>query len=267
MKNWCLTAQEAYKNYEKIVLKEKMEHEKKIGTNNPIFKDINYTDFVVRTDNNGKGKTLIFLGKAINIYIDDIDKYHTNDQGISMAVEESEFNKKIKNEIVYTFDDISLKKRNWSINIKNEFNNLQNKNKNINKHKKNKLKSNKNSDLKNNTFRRSADTKDIKIKNVKLNNNLFKNYNQNPKKLPSITKLSKQNIIDRRRILKEPKFGNNDLNYTENTKMKLKYKNIFPFKEKNKNSKNSFKIFEKELTPNNKTIYNFFSKQNSDFYY
>ena len=49
--------------------------------------------------------------------------------------------------------------------------------------------------------------------------------------------------------------------------MKLKYKNIFPFKEKNKNSKNSFKIFEKELTPNNKTIYNFFSKQNSDFYY
>jgi hypothetical protein len=269
VKNWCLNPQEAYKNYEKIILKEKMENEKKMVGNNPYFKDINYTDFVVRTDNNGKGKTLIFLGKAINIYIDDIDKYQIHDNGISMAVEESEFNKKIKNEIVYTFDDIYLKsrKRNWSINNKNDFNNTHHKNslnKSANKNKRNRLKSNKNSDLKlKNSFKHSVDRKEIK------NNNIFKNYNQFQNKLPSITKLQKQNVTERK-ISKEQKLDSN-LHRIENKKIKLKYKNIFPLKEKNKKNKNfinSFTNFEKEINPKgNKTIYNFFSKHNSDFYY
>ena len=118
VKNWNLKPQEAYKNYEKIILKEKAENDNLNKSTNPYFKNINYTDFVVKTDNNGKGKTLIFLGKAINIYIDDLDKYHNQDNTISMATEESEFKKKIKNEIIYTFDDITLKakKRNVSNN-------------------------------------------------------------------------------------------------------------------------------------------------------
>ena len=112
VKNWCLSPQEAYKNFENISSKETMKNENVSNVYNPYSKSVNYTDFVVKTDNNGKGKTLIFLGKAINIYIDDINKVQTQDKGISMAVEESEFNKKIKNEIVLSMIFISkIKKR------------------------------------------------------------------------------------------------------------------------------------------------------------
>ena len=159
------------KSIQKILQKEKIENEKVTSGSNPYFKNVNYTDFVVKTDNNGKGKTLIFLGKAINIYIDDINKYYNEDKGISMAVEESEFNKKIKNEIVYTFDDIYLKtkKRNMTINNKIESNKLKNRHKSLSKKKVTNLKSNKNLDFKDLSKHISFDKKENKnIESTKM---------------------------------------------------------------------------------------------------
>ena len=73
IKNWKLKPVEAYINYEKINKNRKAEIEN--NNKNNLSKITNFTDFVIRTDNRGKGKTLIFLGKTINIYIDDIEKY------------------------------------------------------------------------------------------------------------------------------------------------------------------------------------------------
>ena len=195
VKNWSLRPQEAYKNYENIKLKAKLEKEKNNNVGN-YFKTVNNTDFVVKTDNFGNGKTLIFLGKAINIYIDDLDKFHKNDKGISMAVEESEFNKKIKNEIVYTYDDIILKtkKRNMTINSNRfEMNKLKNENtkKSIDKKSFKNFKTNLNLDFKNSNKFFSLDKNEknrTKIYNQKPNINIFNNYQKHLNKLPNITK-------------------------------------------------------------------------------
>ena len=273
VKNWHLKPQEAYKNYEKIILKEKTENDNINNTLNPIFKNINYTDFVVKTDNNGKGKTLIFLGKAINIYIDDLDKYHNQDNTISMAIEESEYNKKTKNEIVYTFDDIILKakKRNMTINNKYELKKI-NKNKKIDKNQIFK------SNLK--PIRYSSYDKNEKNKTLIFNHNqkwdigsTFNNFNNKFKdKLPSIIKLAKPNNCTDRKVLKEIKFDNNDFTNLNINKIDiLKYEKEFPKNkriEKHKKSINSFSIFEKDIIPkNHKKVINFFTKGNSDFYY
>ena len=276
VKNWLLKPREAFKNYENIILKEKNETENISKGNNPYFKNVNYTDFVVKTDNNGKGKTLIFLGKAINIYIDDLDKNKDKGKGISMAIEESEFNKKVKNEIIYTFDDIILKtkKRNMTINNnKNELNKL--KSKNINKNYFSNFQTNLNN--KNNKFL-SLDKKDKNKTNYFIkkpfinNNNIFNNYNKNCK-LPSIIKIEKQktNITDRK-MIKDINYENKD--YSNNINNKNDYINfhsIFPINKKIKRPKksvNSFSIYERENLPkNHKKIINFFTKENSDFYY
>ena len=278
VKNWSLRPQDAYKNLENIKLKAKLEKEKMNNNGNPYFKHMNYTDFVVKTDNNGRGKTLLFLGKGINIYIDDLDKYHSKDNGISMAVEESEFNKNTKNEIIYTFDDIILKtkKRNMSINSNRyELNKLKNDNiKNIIEKKYLKtFKTNLNLDYKNSTKYLSLDKKEkgknkTKIYNKKPNiNNIFNNYKKNLNKLPYITKLEKPKS-NSKKIIKEIKVENK---HNSNKNEKMNYKRVLSgFKNKKQQKKyiNSFWIFEREYLPKtHKKIINYFTKENSDFYY
>ena len=121
VRNWCLKPKEAYKNYEEISLKEQLEKDKLNNNGNPYLKNKNYTDFIIKTDNNGKGKTLLFLGKSFHLYIDDYDNYHKvqEHKGISMAVEESEFNKNTKNQIIYTVDELILKNKNNHKNSNN----------------------------------------------------------------------------------------------------------------------------------------------------
>ena len=272
VKNWSLRPQEAYKNYENIKLKAKLEKEKNNNVGN-YFKTVNNTDFVVKTDNFGNGKTLIFLGKAINIYIDDLDKFHKNDKGISMAVEESEFNKKIKNEIVYTYDDIILKtkKRNMTINSNRfEMNKLKNGNtkKSIDKKSFKNFKTNLNLDFKNSTKFFSLDKNEknrTKIYNQKPNINIFNNYQKHLNKLPNITKLEKTNNKNKKNENRE------NSNTKSNKNVNIKYRRVFPnFQNKKKSNKfiNSFNIFEKEYIPkSHKKLINFFTKENSDFYY
>ena len=272
VKNWSLRPQEAYKNYENIKLKAKLEKEKNNNVGN-YFKTVNNTDFVVKTDNFGNGKTLIFLGKAINIYIDDLDKFHKNDKGISMAVEESEFNKKIKNEIVYTYDDIILKtkKRNMTINSNRfEMNKLKNENtkKSIDKKSFKNFKTNLNLDFKNSTKFFSLDKNEknrTKIYNQKPNINIFNNYQKHLNKLPNITKLEKTNNKNKKNENRE------NSNTKSNKNVNINYRRVFPnLQNKKKSNKfiNSFNIFEKEYIPkSHKKLINFFTKENSDFYY
>ncbi len=272
VKNWSLRPQEAFKNYENIKLKAKLEKEKNNNVGN-YFKTVNNTDFVVKTDNFGNGKTLIFLGKAINIYIDDLDKFHKNDKGISMAVEESEFNKKIKNEIVYTYDDIILKtkKRNMTINSNRfEMNKLKNENtkKSIDKKSFKNFKTNLNLDFKNSNKFFSLDKNEknrTKIYNQKPNINIFNNYQKHLNKLPNITKLEKTNNKNKKNENRE------NSNTKSNKNVNINYRRVFPnFQNKKKSNKfiNSFNIFEKEYIPkSHKKLINFFTKENSDFYY
>ncbi len=116
-KNWSLKPSDAYLNYEKINQSKNSELEK--SNKKTLSKIANFTDFIIRTKNKGKGKTLIFLGKTINIYIDDIENYQNKKNELSMATEDSEFKKNTKNEIIYTFDDIAHKKKKKNLTINN----------------------------------------------------------------------------------------------------------------------------------------------------
>ena len=283
IKNWCLKPKDAYKNYEDLYLKEKVEKDNLNNSANPYSKSTNLTDFVIKTDNNGRGKTLICLGKAFNIYIDDYDT-HKDNNGISMAVEESKYYKNTRKEIIYTLDDINLKKINKYNTINGKFETNGTKNKIFYKSKSNnkyKIKNLKNIKLKNKSLKTflNLDKKDknkesIFNKKLKLDsNNIVSNYNKNKDKLPSLIKLTKTNGSERN--LSQEHFYNNNNNYpifNDYNKNKIKYNNFFLFDKKikkNKKNINSFRIFEGEKILQNKKfrIINFFSKQKSDFYY
>lgn len=264
VKNWCLKPKEAYKNYEEISLKEKMEKDKLNNNGNPYLKNKNYTDFIIKTDNNGKGKTLLFLGKSFHLYIDDYDNYHKVQEhnGISMAVEESEFNKNTKNQIIYTVDELVLKNKNQHKNSNNFDSDFAKAKQNYqNKAKNNKLKSfksNLNLNLKNKNSKKYL-SMDSKRKNkTKIFDNQEEDKNDNSK-LPLITKLKKPVINEK--LSKE--------NHSNKTN-KIIYKNIFVPDNKIKGNKKltSFNMYQEDKIPHpNKKIVNFFRKENSDFYY
>ena len=263
VKNWTLKPKEAYKNYEEISLKEKMEKDKLNNNGNPYLKNKNYTDFIIKTDNNGKGKTLLFLGKSFHLYIDDYDNYHKVQEhnGVSMAVEESEFNKNTKNQIIYTVDDLILKNKNQHKNSNNFDSDFAKAKKNYqNKPKNRKLKSfNSNLNL---NFKNKNSKKYLSMDNKRKNNTkIFDNQEEDKNddnKLPLISKLKKPVIND-----KLPKENNMKSN-------KIIYKNTFVPNSKIKGNKKltSFNVYQEDKIPHkNKKIINFFRKENSDFYY
>ena len=265
IKNWRLKPAEAYLNYEIINQNRKSEIDK--SNKNSLSKIANFTDFVIRTDNRGNGKTLIFLGKTINIYIEDLNKYQSKNQGLSMATEASEFNTKVKNEIVYTFDETTLKNKKGNLAAVNnkqihKINHIKNNNLNPDKNKYKKI----NKTIRNinmNKFRYK--TKDKIINKKDLKKNLFNNYMKQFHKLPLI-RLSKNKTIDHIELI-EPK------NKCRNRTFLKADKNPKVFKpNENKNllglNFNSFREFYNEdKKKNNRTIINFFSKKDNDFYY
>lgn len=266
VKNWNLKPKEAYKNYEEISLREKLEKDRVSNNGNPYLKNKTYTDFIIKTDNNGKGKTLLFLGKSFHLYIDDYDNYHKVQEhnGISMAIEESEFNKNTKNQIIYTVDELALKNKNNQQKNNNNYESDISKAKQIyqNKLKNNKLnsfKSNLNLNLKNKNSKKHL-SMDSKRKNkTKIFDNQEEDKNDNSK-LPLITKIKKPVINDKL----TPKENNN-------TKTnKILYKNKFAQDNKIKGNKKltPYNIYQIDKIPHpNKKIVNFFRKENSDFYY
>ena len=112
MRNWNIKPSDAYKNFHKTKIK--LEIETKTEANKAI-ENMPRTDFIVKTNNHGKGKTLIFFGKCLNLYIDDHRNNNNKYNGISMATEESEFNKNTNFEIVYDSEEAAIKKCNKNI--------------------------------------------------------------------------------------------------------------------------------------------------------
>ena len=261
MKNWLIKPQEAYQNYEKINQSKKSEIEK--SNKKTLSKINNFTDFVIRTNNRGKGKTLIFLGKTINIYIDDNEKYQNQNNGLSMATEDSEFNTKVKNEIIYTFDNATLKSKKGNSFINNRINKIK-----VSKNNWNSINNTKYKKI-NKTLRNININKTrFKYKDKFNNKNIFKksllnDYVKNSKKLPLI-KLTKKKSLENTELL-DSKIRERNMTFLSNEKIK----NSMPKVNRviNKFSFNYNNNFEFDEKKNNKTIINFFSKKDNDFYY
>ena len=261
MKNWLIKPQEAYQNYEKINQSKKSEIEK--SNKKTLSKINNFTDFVIRTNNRGKGKTLIFLGKTINIYIDDNEKYQNQNNGLSMATEDSEFNTKVKNEIIYTFDNATLKSKKGNSFINNRINKIK-----VSKNNWNSINNTKYKKL-NKTLRNININKTrFKYKDKFINKNNFKksllnDYVKNSKKLPLI-KLTKKKSLENTELL-DSKIRERNMTFLSNEKIK----NSMPKVNRiiNKFSFNYNNNFEFDEKKNNTTIINFFSKKDNDFYY
>ena len=240
--NWFLYPRQAYDNYYKLYLKESNhKDEEKIKTEYNYLGDI-VGDVVVKLNNNGLGKTLIYNGKLFNVYIDDIHSKKNNGiKMVSMNVQDSESNKTRK-EVVYTENDLinELNKPKYSKSVnkislrqKNHFNTMYpSPQKNVNY---NIL----HSDFKNRTTR--------EIKNKDKMNQFFSNY-----KL-SICKNSKLKIYE---------YTQKNKKSHSNNKNKNKVNNEFPFLFKNKplfSTHNRFNKSNKELM-----IDNYISNKNGE---
>jgi hypothetical protein len=131
-----------------------------------------------------------------------------------MAAEDSEFNTKVKNEVVYTFDDVAIKnfKGNSTVNnkhinkIKINFPKMENI-LNLSKEKFKKInKTIKGLNLKNPRFKYKD--KFININNRKIKRNIFNNYMKDSNKLPLI-KLSKKKFQENAELNDSKKTKNN----------------------------------------------------------
>ena len=264
IKNWRLKPADAYLNYENINKKRNVEIEK--NNKNTMSKINSFTDFVIRTNNKGRGKTLIFLGKTINIYIDDIDSNLNKNMGLSMATEDSEFNTKVKNEIIYTFDDAAIKAKKGGLTINNKiFNHINNSNNNNlsfnNNYKK--IRNNlKYMNLNKRSFNYKFKDKYVNKKDIKKK--LFNTNMTTINKLPLINTSKRKSPSNTKRI--ESKSRENTYQFFKKNRVQK-----WVYLRENKNIKrNSVKPFLNRFDDEkkeNKTIINFFSKKDNDFYY
>jgi hypothetical protein len=264
IKNWRLKPADAYLNYENINKKRNVEIEK--NNKNTMSKINSFTDFVIRTNNKGRGKTLIFLGKTINIYIDDIDSNLNKNMGLSMATEDSEFNTKVKNEIIYTFDDAAIKAKKGGLTINNKiFNHINNSNNNNlsfnNNYKK--IRNNlKYMNLNKRSFNYKFKDKYVNKKDIKKK--LFSTNMTTINKLPLINTSKRKSSSNTKRI--ESKSRENTYQFFKKNRVQK-----WVYLRENKNIKrNSVKPFLNRFDDEkkeNKTIINFFSKKDNDFYY
>ena len=267
IKNWRLKPIEAHLNYEKIRQKKNPDMEL-TNNNNATAKINNFTDFVIKTNNKGKGKTLIVLGKTINIYIDDLQEDINRNKGLSMATEDSEFNTKVKNEIIYTFDDdtLKLKKGNIPINNTNFINhNIINPNKNNSNFGRNKYtKISRNSKLLNfKKERLKLKCREKYFNKTVIKKNIFNFHTKQSKILPLIDSSRRKKYANNE--IPEVKPKNKNYSFIKANKVQK----WFPKKlQVNKGiSFNSVLNCKNEDKKDNKTIINFFSKKDNDFYY
>ena len=105
----------------------------------------------------------------------------------------------------------------------------------------------------------------ININKKEIKKNLFNNYMKDAYKLPLI-KLSKKKSPENTELIETTK-PNKNLTFLQEHKIKKIFKPNF-IKKNNKIDFNSFNNLESdERKNNNKTIINFFSKRDNDFYY
>ena len=204
--NWALDPKIAYNNYYKIFIKKNLsqnKESKKININ-----DNNYSDVVIKVDNNGQGKSLIFIGKLFNVYIDDSYKRNIKDENaVSMDVKEQ----KSRKEVIYNYKDLLARakmklKNSFSYDKRPQSNKLEKRESKVILMKKLNENNNLTKILNNIRKKNNSFSKKHNIQNIRNNNN-YKGYNTES----NISSKSKKNII------KNNSSFNSILNLNENT--------------------------------------------------
>ena len=204
--NWELSPNEAYSNYYKIYKKKFLSQKKEPNKNLDLL--TNYSDVVIKANNKGQGRTLIYIGKLFNVYVEDYLKKNKN--VVSMYIE----NPNDRKEVVYNHTDIiklSKMKMNYSYN-KNKSNNYLYSSKNNLKYLNKRTSRNSDFNLifdslnnKNNSELKRLNTEsnkfsELKSKNFSFNSLSNNNQNSNEKIKFSLTdkRKDKKNILNNR---------------------------------------------------------------------
>ena len=195
--NWELSPLRAFNNYKNLCISKNSSQSKEKSSIklNKLYPSL--CDIIVKVNNNGQGKTLIYVGKNYNIYLEDYLRDNSKNDLISMQVQESISKHKYRKEIVYDYSDFKQKSK------------LKLQNSHSHNKKKNKI---------NNNLNILRNNKNILIKNIKKTNY----YNTIFSKMGN----KKENNLDKN-IIHSHRFN------TENNKLSLintqKNKNCFSY--------------------------------------
>ena len=286
--NWELNPNSAYTNYYKLYQKKNLSQSKEVNQNH--LTDSNYGDVVVKVDNNSQERTLIYVGKLFNVYVEEYLK-NKNNNIISMHTQEL----KPKKEIIYNSSDLMQRikkdsKENFSFQKNQTYNKFEVKGK---KYLNKKIKSNylkmimNNLGKKNKYFNNKAKTEDKrtnteskKLKNqiknkfcfsfnsIFNNNELFDRHKSKDKDYLSKIELYNKNL---NKIQINKRLKNNQLSFSPDSNIPI----IINYNLNNINNKKIDKPFysklvlKKKINEDNKknnAILNAF-KNFSDFYY
>ena len=99
--NWELSPLRAFNNYKNLCISKNSSQSKEKSSIklNKLYPSL--CDIIVKVNNNGQGKTLIYVGKNYNIYLEDYLRDNSKNDLISMQVQESISKHKYRKEIVY----------------------------------------------------------------------------------------------------------------------------------------------------------------------
>ena len=241
--NWKLSPNITFSNYNKIMIKKKLAQSKQ-NNNKNLNLTSNYNDVVIKVDNNGRGRTLMYIGKLFNIYVEDYLKNKNKNDGVSMYIQDQN----PKKEIIYNDNDLIKKSK---LKLKNNYS-YSNTKQNINLTNKNNLK----------YFNTKIKPKyNVNLILNTLNKNKHKLYDN--KILIDYEKCNTEfNKLSKDKFLKNNFSFNSTFNYSDNNIIKnipnysltdkhMNKKKEFNIKfEKYKNNINNIKINDKEVNIN-----------------
>ena len=178
--NWELSPLWAFRNYKNLCISKNLSQSKE-KTNKKINSLVpSLCDIVVKVNNNGQGKTLIYIGKNYNIYLDDYLRDNSNNNLISMQVQDSISKHKYRKEIVYDYNDFKQKSKlrlQNSLSYNKKINKIYN---NLNIHRNNKnilIKNIKKTNNYNTTFGKFGNTKEKYLDKNNIHSHRFNTEN------------------------------------------------------------------------------------------
>ena len=98
--NWELSPHIAYMNYVKTNKKKNLSQSKELNRKNLSLYNLDLSDVVIKANNKGEGRTLMYIGKVFNIYVEDYLKKNKNIISINLI------EPKLRKEIVYNDTDL-----------------------------------------------------------------------------------------------------------------------------------------------------------------
>lgn len=178
--NWELSPLRAFNNYKNLCISKNLSQSKEKSNKKLNNLVPSLCDIVVKVNNSGQGKTLIYVGKNYNIYLDDYLKDNSNNNLISMQVQDSISKHKYRKEIVYDYSDFKQKSR---LKLQNSLSYNKKRNKiynNLNIHRNNKNPLIKNIKMTNNynkTFGKMGNSKEKYLDKNNLHSHRFNTEN------------------------------------------------------------------------------------------